>query len=433
LNDLKILQDLIESKKQLLAVEEDAEKQKALTDEILELTKQEGKLEAEKLWHAKEREEAKTKTAMNTIATAEPKVKVTQQGEYRGYNLKAEIAGLQIHKGIPEATRNRFIADPVKAEHMCKMWLDLYERAFQNPHQRFKAAMQEGTTTEGGFLVFDEYRAEVLSYIREVSIALQDCRVIPMNTDVMRIPAENAKVSVALTAEESDATESEPTFAEVTLTAKRVDAFAIASNELMNDTGIPGGIVAILMSQFNEAIGQYIDSTVFQGTGDPVSGLFLSTGYSEVFSSGSTHFSELLESNIRNVIKNINPSRRGGAKWYSSTSVLWQYVRGLKDSNGNYLFYDGRGGGGAPGMLWGYPVREGNDTIMKSTSAADTGELVFGNLLGFIIGERMGTIDMLVDPYSKGKSYQTQFYIFTRWAFAHALANYYARIVTAAS
>ena len=261
---------------------------------------------------------------------------------------------------------------------------------------------------------------------------MTDCAHIPMNSDSVTMSRENAKVSVAYTDEASDATETTPSLAPITLTANRLDAYTDVTNELINDNQTPGGIAGLLAGQFIEAIGQKIDSTVFLGTGSPVSGVFLSTGYSEVFSTGSSHFSELLESNIRNVVSKLQPNRRGNAKWYMSASVLWQYFYGLQNTNGDPMFLETHGGANAPYMFYGKPVREGNDSIMPSSSAASTGMAVFGDLAGFLIGDRLTNVVLMEDPYSLSTSYQTRFLMFTRWAFAHALNQYYARIVTAA-
>jgi HK97 family phage major capsid protein len=436
-----MLQELIKAKQAVLAVETDTEKQKAITNEIMELTKQLGAEELKTRQEKAKQEKAQKKTELATSQPEQkkPKIEVGIGDEYKGHKMKA-ILNMFNYTKLPTVSKNRLQSERkigglglTSGEMMAKVFIDLWERGMSKQRPLTKAAMQEGTDSEGGYLAFPEYRAELLAYIRDQSIALNDCRVIPMTTDVMYIPAELTKVSVAVTGEESQATESEPTFSQVSLDTTRIDAWSRVSNELIQDASIPGSIVSMLMEQFVEALGQKVDSCVFLGTGSPVSGVFLSTGYSEVFSSGSTNFSELLESNIRNVIADIRPNRRGNAKFYMANSVLWSYVRNLKDSNNNYLFYESRSGGGAPNMLWGYPIREGNDDIMKSTSAADTAMAVFGDLLGFVIGERLSSVDLIVDPYTRSSYYQTNFCFFTRWAFAHALANYYSRIVTAAS
>jgi HK97 family phage major capsid protein len=189
----------------------------------------------------------------------------------------------------------------------------------------------------------------------------------------------------------------------------------------------------MLTEQMVEGTANKIDSTIFIGTGDPMSGVFLSAGSSEVFDSGSTAFSELLESNVRNVIPKVVPRVRGNAKWYIATSVLWQYFRGLRTTTGEYLFNEASQGQAAPSTLWGYPVVEINDNNAPSTSAAATGFAVFGDLTGVYVGERLVDFTLFIDPYTKSQNYQTAFRFASRWAFAQALNTKYSRIVTAAS
>ena len=449
MDKLKTLEQLISAKKALLEKEESPERIAELSDEILELSEQKGELKAQIAFEEKqkkdqeeaeekaakeERAEAKAHTKMAAGIPGPQKIEVVTPEQYKGYNFKAELDYCLRNPNMHAGIQSRMKENEEKAQGMVKLWIDLIDRAYRNPQgpAATKAAMQEGSTSEGGYLVPTEQRPELLAYMRDESLALRDCTIIPMASNSMTLPRELTKVSVTYSAEEEDATESEPTFNQVTLTARRMDAYAVSSNELIQDTNIPGGIVGILMSQFNEAVAQKVDSTVFIGSGADsavFSGVFLTTGYSEVFESGSTHFSELLESNIRNLIGAI-PERyiRSGAKWYIHKTPLWQYVRGLKDDNGNYMFAESKYGRAAPDMLWGYPVEKPTQAI--STSAADTAMAVFGDLKGVWIGERLTNIDLMVDPYTGAKSYQTYWYLFTRWGYAHALPNKLGRIVT---
>jgi HK97 family phage major capsid protein len=423
---------------------EDPDELKRLNDELIAAIREDEhkKLEAEAAEKAKEAEEKKeleeARAASKMAKIPEQKttnIEVGTPGLYKGVKMKAVIDTLQHDGRVNRIIRAKSMADVEQAEMLAKWGIGLLDHAMNKKAvtPELAKALQEGAPTEGGYLTPTEERSAVLSYIRDVSIAFSECSHVPMTSDAMTIPAENAKVSVNFTDEESDATETDPSFAQVSLTAKRLDAYTKVSNELIEDNNAPGGIAGILAAQFIEAIGQKHDSTVFIGTGSPMSGVFLSAGYSEVFDTGSTAFSELLESDIRNIVRKIRPSRRRNAKFYMSTSVLWQYVLGLKDGDSRPLFVETRGGGPAPGNLWGYPVREGNDDIMPSTSAAETGFIVFGDLAGVMIGDRLTNINLFVDPYSLARSYQTQFLLFTRWAYAHALSNYYARIVTGAA
>ncbi len=356
-------------------------------------------------------------------------VKVTSgPAVYKGFKLKAEADNLAFGSHIKSEKVKKYYADrPEKAEKMVKFWADLLDKAMKHPLSVDKA-MEEGTESEGGYLVPSEQRTELLMYGREESIALQDCTHIPMTSDSMTIPREGTKVSVAYTDEESDATETTPAVGQVTLTAKRMDGYTKVSNELLEDAKVNGGIIGMLMSQFMEAIGQKVDSTVFVGTGDPVSGVFLSAGYSTVLGTGSAHFSMVVEKNFRDLEANTSDADDDNAKYYLHKQVLLKYVYDIKDDNGNPLFRRDLSVA-YPEAVNGYPVRR----VPKApkTSAASTGFIVYGDLRGFLVGDRLTTIRLFVDPYSLSRSYQTQFLLFTRWAYAHGLPNKYARMVTA--
>ena len=423
----------------LIASTDDVEKQKGYIKERDDVNIQIGKEEAlaeMKAAEEKKAQEEMTEKAVNkkkaeeSVFAKQPTVVVGEPDNYKGFNLKRVVGDIDMIEGVSATVKNRVKARPEQSIGLMKHFADLYLEAKAHPLAS-KAAMQEGTDPEGGYLTPTEQRAELFAYVRELSVTMPDVTHVPMTSDVMTVPAELSNVSVAWTAEEADATASNPTFKQITLTAKRLDAYSTSSNELIEDTNVPGGIVAVLLSQFTEAVAKELDNQVLTGTGSPVSGIFTAqAGYSEVFSSGSTAFSELLESNVRNLIGKIPPERLDGAKWYMNNSVLWQYFYGLKDGDSRPLFIPSMSQG-VPHTLFGYPVKQSSQAT--SVSAAGATMAAFGNLKGFVVGDRLTNIKLFIDPYTLGKSYQTNFYFFTRWAFAHALPGYYGRIVTAAS
>jgi len=434
MDKIKLLKELIEKSEG----DERAKYEEELLQAIEEHAKEEVRKELEKEFAEKAKAEQEKKDAEDaeklTKANKEKdvRIKVTSPGEYKGYSILREVDSAKA--GMNDRVKARMDQHPEQAEKVIKHFIDLFTGATKAPFERVKAAMQEGTDTEGGYLTPTEQRNELLAYIRDTSKTMGDCQHVAMASDVMTVPAENAKVSVAFTDEENTATETEPTVAVATLTAKRLDGYSVASNELLADETT--GIVGVLLSQFVEAVGQKIDSAVFKGAGTLVdgSGLFLAAGYSEVFDTGSTHFSEILESNIRNIVSKI-PSQYinnmgGQGKWYIHRTPLWQYIYGLQDGDSRPIFipsYNER----VPHQIFGYPVVIAEEAI--GTSAAETAMALFGNLRGFIIGDRLTKISLFMDPYSKSTSYQTLFLMFTRWAFANALPNYTGRIATGAA
>jgi HK97 family phage major capsid protein len=281
----------------------------------------------------------------------------------------------------------------------------------------------EGTTTAGGYLVPDEYANEILGFARLTSVALRDCRIMPMGTDTKRIPAESTNVTVSWTSEASALTQKYPVLAEVVLTTKKVGGYCIVSNELLADSAFD--VVSWLTSQFAEALGQEIDNEVFQGDGSEsgVSGLTTAAcGYS-VSLSGS--ISTITGTNLSSMIGKLSPNKRAGAKFYVNKDVF-HYIRTLKDSQ-NAFIYNPIGGVQA-NTIWGYPVQEVEQ--MPSTDGTGQPIVVFGNLNSMIIGRRLQNTTMDVDPYSGFTSDLTNFRIYWRIAIAIGLANAFVRAIT---
>ena len=287
--------------------------------------------------------------------------------------------------------------------------------------------LQEGTAGEGGYLVPDEYAWEMVKLARNATFALGACSVIPMNSDQMYLPSEATLAAVAWTSEESAATAGEPTFGQVSLTAKRLDGYARVTNELLNDSAID--IVGILTEQFGYAVAEELDNQVLNGTGDPVSGVLTSAAGADVkFASGKTNFSEITADHVSEAVYNLEPGYQAGAQFILNRLGM-HYVRVLADSNGNKIF--AQPGGSVPGTIWEYPYFVSHK--ITNTSAAETALACVGNFKYFYIGRRLGVSSLDVDPYTNFTKYATQFRIVTRWGLAVGNANAFARILTATS
>jgi HK97 family phage major capsid protein len=189
-------------------------------------------------------------------------------------------------------------------------------------------------------------------------------------------------------------------------------------------------ILPILVAQFIEAIGAKNDSAVFDATGDPMSSVFsAAAGYSQVFAATSTNFSEVLYVDFTKAVAKLATARARNARWAIHRSPLWTYINSLRDSNGRPLFTDPVAG--TPARIIGYPVEQLENG--PSATAVSTAIAVFGDFAGVMIGHRKDAIDLMMDPYSAAKTYQTRFYLFTRWAHALALPNNFVRIATPAA
>jgi HK97 family phage major capsid protein len=370
-------------------------------------------------------EEEAMKKAMNELKTLD--VKVEQAGEYKGMNLKrcVAIAG-QKHPSIAQGIRDNYAG----VEKVAKLFYDMADQAMARPTLQ-KATMVGGTDALGGYITPTDERMEILGYMRQSSVALQDARVESMTSDKMTFPVELYNATATVRSESGSVTATSATFNIATLSTVGIDGYVAASKELVMDSPT---LIATLMSQFIEATAKRIDSAAFIGTGSPVSGVFTAkTGYSATFNTGSTNFSALLASDIDELLGKVFATVQDTARcrWYVHPTVFYRYLKGLKNSEGNYLYWDPIGGQGTPGSFAGFPVRY----VHQAQAVTGNGKTLaaFGDLTGMLIGERLSTMQMFYDPYVSAANGLDRFFWFTRWAFNYALPNKMGRMLSAAT
>lgn len=110
--------------------------------------------------------------------------------------------------------------------------------------------------------------------------------------------------------------------------------------------------------------------------------------------------------------------------------AVLHFIRDLKDNNGRPIFYDGSIGAGTPPTIFGYPYVE----VVKapSTSGANTAFMSFGNLRYFLVGRRLDSAALDVDPYGLWTTNRTRFKLYQRWGMSMGISKGFVRMLTAA-
>jgi len=93
----------------------------------------------------------------------------------------------------------------------------------------------EGVNSAGGFLVPDEFENEIISLREQYGVFRRNARVMPMGGDVRRIPKRTSTVTAYFVGEASAITESQQSFDNVQLVAKKLGVLTTVSSELNED------------------------------------------------------------------------------------------------------------------------------------------------------------------------------------------------------
>jgi HK97 family phage major capsid protein len=259
--------------------------------------------------------------------------------------------------------------DPMKA------W-DRYMRT--GDRGALKAAMQEGTDSEGGYLVPEGYSQEIIAALKDMSILRRaGARVITVTgTDSFNVPTLSHSTAAVKTSEEGAYSEVEPTVGEVTFVPMKLTKLVKVSEELLMDSRIDL-MRQVLMPDFEQAFASAENTYFVSGSGSGSSepqGITVGASDSGVTTSTASTISA---DNIIDTYHALGYLYRQNAVWLMNDTTI-KAIRKLKESTtGNYLWQPGLTAG-QPDTIMGRPVYTLN--TMPELGTADNKVIIFGDL-----------------------------------------------------
>lgn len=251
-----------------------------------------------------------------------------------------------------------------------------------------KRALSGGVDAEGGFLVQPEFAAEILRLIPTVGLYRRVARIVPMKSDEINFGKLASGISVSWPGENVAITLSEPTFGQLKLTAKILAGYTEAPETLLDDaTPELGQFIADL---FIEGIAREEDRVGFAGNtgaGDPFMGiLFAANTVPKVLAATKTKTSDVTSDDLLDLQTTVPDGAREDCRYFMSPTVF-DFVRKLKDSAGNYIWQ--APAAGAPGTVWGKPYELSERFPAYSTSADPSRSFIaYGNPRNLMLGDR---------------------------------------------
>lgn len=244
-------------------------------------------------------------------------------------------------------------------------------------------ALQEGTDTEGGYLVPDEFEKTLVESLQEENIFRKLAHVITTSSGDRKIPVVASKGSASWVDEEGTITESDDSFAQVSIGAYKLGTLIKVSNELLSDSVF--NLESYIAKEFGRRIGSKEEDAFFNGdgVGKPI-GIFNKTGGAEtgVTSASAT---AITADEIIDLFYSLNAPYRKNAVWVMNDATV-KAIRKLKDNNGNYLWQPSLTAG-TPDTLLGRPVYTSS---YVPTIAAGKKTVAFGDFGYYWIADRQG-------------------------------------------
>ena len=312
-----------------------------------------------------------------------------------------------------------FTGPTASADYFATIWHQANRTAdLQAKIQRIRNAFSSTVPSEGGFLIPETLRSELLRVSLETAIVRPRARVIPMETLRVPFPAIDSTSNVSSvyggivgywTEEGAALTQSQANFGRVVLDAKKLTAYTEVPNELISDS--IGSFQAFLDDIFPEALGFYEDFAFMRGTGvgEPLGFVNCPASVAIAAEVGQSTATIVWE-NIVKMYSRMLPGSLGRAVWIASIDTFPELATmALSVGTGGSAIWLNNGVVGPPVTILGRPVI----FTEKTPTLGTTGDISFVDMGFYLIGDRQ-VMSAMSSPHFKFQNDQTAYRIIQR-------------------
>ena len=310
-------------------------------------------------------------------------------------NLGKEIDRLERQTAL-DAELNKPTADPltskpaqVTADQKTGRASDAYKKAFwnairsKNPRPEILNSLLEGTDSEGGYLVPDEFERTLVQKLTAANVLRPLCHVIQTGYGDRKIPVVASKGTADWVDEEGTYQLSDDTFSQVVLGAYKLATMIKVSEELLSDSVFD--IEGYVSEQFGKRIGDKEEDAFLTGNGvsKPI-GILHTTGGAEVGVT-TAGVAAITGDELIDLVYSLRaPYRKSAVFVLNDTTV--KLLRKLKDGDGQYLWRPGITEN-APDTILGHRIV--TSEFMPGVSAGNK-SIAFGDFSYYWIADRQG-------------------------------------------
>jgi HK97 family phage major capsid protein len=252
-------------------------------------------------------------------------------------------------------------------------------------------ALRVSDDTAGGFLAPDQFVAELIRNLVQISPVRQIARVMPTAAGAVVMPKRTGTLTASWTGETEDHPETQPAYGQIEIPVFESSCYVDVSNQLLEDAAID--IAAELALDFAEEFGRLEGLAFISGNGVKKPEGFMS--HPGVLASANGHATLLQADGLIGLMHALPEFYRSRGTWTMNGATIGE-VRKLKATSGEYLWRDTLAEGNPPTIL-GRPVVESND---MPNVGAGTFPIAFGDFSqAYRIVDRI-TLAVLRDPYS---------------------------------
>jgi len=284
-------------------------------------------------------------------------------------------------KAFSDAQKQEILAG-AKGQDQVREIVGSYIKALGEGDTAVLRDLSVAVDADGGFIVPTEFYSQLIEKKYYYANFRQYATVIPMGSDKIELPVEANTVSVNWTTELATITQSDPTFALVTLACNMLAGISRQSRQVLADAALNEALQDYIIRIFARALA-VAENTAFMvgsGTGQP-KGIYTYTISQSVAQAGAS----LVDSDIVNLEYTLPLQYRENAVFIMHDTRR-KLISNLRSTDGRKLHpeIDDRE---AP-KLNGYPVIISNDIPTNLGGGTNESVIFFGDLSYYYIGDR---------------------------------------------
>ena len=295
----------------------------------------------------------------------------------------------EINKSLPGIPKENFISDEKASDKGVQDGRNFLKSiVYRNPSLMpavYKASnwLNETTSSEGGYLVPQEWYNRIMSNVQAASVVRRNATVLKANSKELLIPKLSTLPAFSFVNEGAAKAVSNPGFGQVKLSRKDGGFIVLLSKQLIEDNAFD--VMGFVSDMASKIISNAIDEAGFKGLGTIQGLMKLDSGAVPIILNGGLagfNYDALI-----NCIAAVPSETLPTAKWYMHRSTL-AAIRKLRYGTGLEYVLDSNDR--KQNTIEGYPVELTDNCFNFEAGSPSNGILVFGDLKQMMYMEREG-------------------------------------------
>lgn len=265
------------------------------------------------------------------------------------------------------------------SDHLAEIWTDARQKA-----------LAAGDATAGGFLVPTVFSSEVIEFLRAASVVRRlGARTLPVASGTVKIAKLSGGATAYYVGENTNATKSEPTTGQLTLSFKKLITLVPVSNDLIRYAS--PGADRIVRDDVVNAMRVREDSAFIRddGTASTPKGLrYWAHADNVLTANGTASIQNTFTDLGKMILQLLNANIPMIAPAWIMAPRTEMYLRTLISANSIRVFGDEMD----KGRLWGFPFGSTTSVPVNVGTSSNKSEVYLADMAQSVIGESMNLV-----------------------------------------